>query len=63
MNLVDTIVNKVQKSQYFPVTISNKDFPLIQESAIIAQTLETKGYRVETFADVSNGTYGFKVYQ
>ncbi len=63
MNTVETIVDKVQKAEYFPVTISNKEFSLIQESAIIAQALEAKGYKVETFADFSDSSYGFKVYQ
>lgn len=61
MNLTEKVLNIVENSQKFPVVISNKDLPLIQESAIICQILESEGYKVDTFVDYANQTFGIRI--
>lgn len=59
-NMTQTILNIVKDAKSFPVVITNKDIPLIEESAHIIKQLEDNGYMCTTF---SNGdTYGIKVF-
>lgn len=61
MNIIASILNKVKTAKDFPVIVTNKDYPIIQESALIVQHLEGEGYKVETFADWKNETYGLRI--
>lgn len=61
MNLTEKVLNIIENSKKFPVVITNKDLPLIEESANICQVLESEGYKVETFVKFESGTYGIKV--
>lgn len=60
MNIMESIRSKIEQAERFPVIISNKDCPLIQESALIIQQLEDEGYMCVTFSD--KDTYGIRVY-
>lgn len=61
MNITASILKKVKDSKSFPVIVTNEDFPIIQESSLIVQALEGDGYKVESFVDLKNSTYGFKI--
>lgn len=61
MNLTEKVLNLVNQANEFPVVITNREVPIIEESALIIQALEGEGYQVETFVDIPNQTYGIKV--
>lgn len=61
MSVVETVLSKVDNATVFPVVITNKDVALIEESALVVQALEGNGYKVETFVDIPNQTFGLKV--
>lgn len=58
-NITQTIVNIVKSSKEFPFIVTNKDLPIIEESAYVIEAIEKLGYKVETFTD--NDKYGIKV--
>lgn len=59
--ILDSIQKKLQTTEKWPVVISNNDYPIIEESAIIVQILEADGYKVDTFVDSPNNTYGLVI--
>lgn len=62
MNITAKVLDKVKNAVSFPVTVTNHDYPIIQESALIVEYLEAEGYKVETFVDSRKNMYGFKVF-
>lgn len=52
---------KAKETDTLPLTVTNQDFSLIEESALIIQALENEGFVVETFADRNSKTYGIVV--
>jgi hypothetical protein len=61
MNLTAEILAKVRNSKKFPMFITSKEYPLIQESAYIIQALEGDGYKVDTYVDTDKEIYGIRV--
>lgn len=61
MNVTASILDKVKNSKVFPMTVTSEDYPIIEESAIIVEALEGDGYKVETFVDWKNATYGLRI--
>lgn len=61
MNITASILDKVKNSKSFPVVVTNNDYPIIQESSLIVEYLEAEGYKVETFVDSRQNTYGFRI--
>lgn len=57
---MESIRSKIDEAKRFPVIITNKDCPIIQESALIIQQLEDEGYMCVTFT--KDDTYGIRVY-
>ena len=63
MHIVDKVVQRVKESKIFPMSISNKDLPIIEESFYVIKTLEAMGYEVDTFVNSDNKTYGITVHE
>jgi len=61
MNVTASVLEKVKNATSFPVIVTNEDFPIIRESALIVSHLESEGYKVETFVELPTETYGFKI--
>jgi hypothetical protein len=62
MGIALKYINRIlDHSKEWPVVITNKDVPLIQESSLIVETLESEGYKVDTFVDLPNETYGLRI--
>lgn len=59
-NITNMVVNVVKASKEFPVIVTNKDLPIIEEAAYVIRTLEDLGYKVETFTD--GDKHGIKVF-
>lgn len=62
MNVTAKVLNEVKNATEFPVRISNsKEFPIVEETPLIIQALEGDGYKVNTFVDYSNQTFGLVI--
>lgn len=61
-NITQMVLNLVKKhfqDETSPLTITNKELPLIEESAYVIAALEEAGYKVKTFK--SDDKYGIEV--
>lgn len=61
-NITQTALNLAKehfKNETKPLIITNKDLPIIEESAYIIDALEEAGYKVNTF--VTSAGYGIEV--
>jgi len=61
MNVLEKVLTMVQEAKSFPVVVTNKDVNLIEESALVCDTLEAEGYKVDSFVDVSKEIYGIRI--
>lgn len=59
--VMDYILNKVENTNTFPVFINSNECPIIQESSLVCQFLEDKGFTVDTYADDENSVYGLRI--